>query len=112
MLYYGIDFENSVELFGCPLGKKQVCSKFVNISSYDGQRIYYLFVIKDGSYTTFSKKTRILVDSTAPAVLAAPATIQATEEANEGKSDKRILRKVLKALKDMFKSVRKSLGAG
>lgn len=62
-LFYGTDpfnLDNSKE-FSCLSGIKVSCSDFADLSSYNGQYIYYRFLVKDDFATVYSKTTKTLV---------------------------------------------------
>jgi hypothetical protein len=73
VLNYGnnlVGFRQFSELYDCePNIKDYVCTGFVNLSDYDGQKIEYWAVIEDiAGNTKESRKTIIQVDTTAPEI--------------------------------------------
>ena len=62
--------EANLPLSTCPSGAKQNCSIDVNLASYEGQDISYLFVITDIANTNISSRltTKVKIDRTAPVI--------------------------------------------
>ena len=62
-LFYGTDpfnLDNSKE-FSCLSGIKMSCSDFVDLSAYNGQYIYYRFLVRDNFTGMYSKTAKVNV---------------------------------------------------
>jgi len=68
-LFYGknySDLENSKTFLSCMPGTNIWCFDNADVSMYEGQYIYYQFLIKDRFYSVYSNKIKILIDTIAP----------------------------------------------
>ncbi len=67
-LVYGNDDRIKNTTKYCPAGNKQNCSFFLNLSEYEGQPIYYYFIINDLINSETTQMTRLIVDTIRPMV--------------------------------------------
>ena len=81
-LFYG---ENISTKTNCESGRHKTCEFDVDLTGYNGQDIFYWFVVSDNSSVVISRKTKISVDTTAPDITNSMTTVASGDGTAAGK---------------------------
>jgi hypothetical protein len=95
-LFYGPSLENAVEFKNCTSGKRVKCYDFVNISEYNGMRIYYRFLLKDHFRSSYSRIKKIKVEVKRSSSVTSLAIAQRRRVSDS------VIRKIISFFKDFF----------
>ena len=67
-IFYGTNTLQEFVMKNCPSGRNQECSSEIDLSSYDGKKVQYFFVIRDQTHAINSRNSTIFVDNTIPII--------------------------------------------